>query len=80
MKQVQEVISLCLNCSIGYLGNPFFPQTLVVLESKGSHIAGTCHTISIGTTWTGVWRPDAINLEVCCGWCSSGSCYSYTIY
>jgi len=50
------------------------------MESKGIHIAGTCHTIFTGTTWTGVRGPDAIHLEVCCGWCSSGSCYSYAIY
>lgn len=52
----------------------------ILIESNESHMAGTCYTIFIGTSWGCVRRPDAVSLEVCCGWCSSGSCCAYSFH
>lgn len=67
-----QVISSCnayLQC--------FCFECLAVMESN--YIVGADYTTSIGTTWIGIWRQDAIGLEVCCSRRSSGSCYSYAI-
>ncbi|KAF9623331.1 hypothetical protein IFM89_000820 [Coptis chinensis] len=59
----------------------YFEFVLVLMFSTGLsfQLHGSRYTTSIGTSRFSDRRPNVVNLEICCGWCSCCSSCSHTV-